>query len=189
MVIGTSWGKCLEYANQTASTHSSSITHSSYLSWRNICVCSLYPTYTNVTIWIQELRAASKHVEHPDIPVSELTSQERIALQLRLYQAVQDVEECSICFNSLENPRILPCTHYFCLSCITEVCFPFPPSWLSYLSHTLQVISRQQLCPMVSCLILSTRSNFTHRLLSGPSYHFNERFAGTSIASFHPICS
>lgn len=42
-------------------------------------------------------------------------------LQATLWQAIQDAEECSICFDALNNPRILPCSHYFCLECIREV--------------------------------------------------------------------
>jgi SWI/SNF-related matrix-associated actin-dependent regulator of chromatin subfamily A3 len=42
-------------------------------------------------------------------------------IQARLAKAVEDSEECSICFDLLRNPRILPCQHYYCLECILEV--------------------------------------------------------------------
>ncbi|KAG8948964.1 hypothetical protein FRC04_009165 [Tulasnella sp. 424] len=81
--------------------------------------------------YLEDLRKsnnANDAAAHP--PSHALTGEEVVMLQATLWQAIQDAEECSICFDVLNNPRILPCSHYFCFECIREV------------------ISRQQKCPM-----------------------------------------
>lgn len=50
-----------------------------------------------------------------------VSPEDLVALHTRLFQAIQDSEECSVCFDTLNNPRILPCSHYFCCDCIREV--------------------------------------------------------------------
>lgn len=45
------------------------------------------------------------------IPVTPV---ERIRLQGMLFQAMEDNEECPICFGFLVDPRITPCTHTYC---------------------------------------------------------------------------
>lgn len=64
--------------------------------------------------YLQQLEAAEENADKPHI---ELTPVEKIRLQGVLAQAIQDLEECPICFNALgENPRITTCAHWFCLS-------------------------------------------------------------------------
>lgn len=45
-----------------------------------------------------------------------LTPAEKIRLQALLAQAIEDQEECPVCFNILEDPRITSCTHFYCFA-------------------------------------------------------------------------
>ncbi|TFY66346.1 hypothetical protein EVG20_g4743 [Dentipellis fragilis] len=67
---------------------------------------------------IQQLQAADD--DHNTAAI-QITPQERIRLQAVLAQAIEDNEECPICFGILDDPRITACSHRFCLPCITEV--------------------------------------------------------------------
>lgn len=69
----------------------------------------------------QELRQANLSGGGEQIPAHNLSPEELNALKQLLFKAVQDAEECSICFDVLTNARILPCSHYFCFECIREV--------------------------------------------------------------------
>ncbi|KIO29735.1 hypothetical protein M407DRAFT_226612 [Tulasnella calospora MUT 4182] len=81
--------------------------------------------------YLEDLRKANNQNDAAAHPPSRALGPDEVAmLQATLWQAIQDAEECSVCFDMLNNPRILPCSHYFCLECIREV------------------ISRQQKCPM-----------------------------------------
>ncbi|PFH50907.1 hypothetical protein AMATHDRAFT_3537 [Amanita thiersii Skay4041] len=51
---------------------------------------------------------------------------ERLRLQGVLARTIEDCEECPICMNILDNPRITSCAHIFCLPCITESIFRDP---------------------------------------------------------------
>ncbi|KAI0035861.1 SNF2 family N-terminal domain-containing protein [Vararia minispora EC-137] len=51
----------------------------------------------------------------------QITPEEKLRLQSILAQAIEDNEECPICFDTMDNPRITVCAHRFCLACITEV--------------------------------------------------------------------
>ncbi|KAG8935555.1 hypothetical protein FRC02_007699 [Tulasnella sp. 418] len=78
--------------------------------------------------YIEELKSAANNNGAPG--AINISPEERAMVQQRLYKAIQDSEECPVCFDTLTNPRILPCQHYFCYDCIVEV------------------INRQHLCPM-----------------------------------------
>ncbi|KAA1471714.1 hypothetical protein DENSPDRAFT_837772 [Dentipellis sp. KUC8613] len=67
---------------------------------------------------IQQLQNADD--DHNNAAI-QITPQERIRLQAVLAQAIEDNEECPICFGILDDPRITACSHRFCLPCITEV--------------------------------------------------------------------
>ncbi|KAF9451964.1 hypothetical protein P691DRAFT_772701 [Macrolepiota fuliginosa MF-IS2] len=79
--------------------------------------------------YLEELRKM-ENGEHPPRPIAPLTPEEKLRLQDILAQAIEDCEECPICFDILNNPRVTYCAHKFCLSCISEV------------------ISRDPKCPM-----------------------------------------
>ncbi|TFY76637.1 hypothetical protein EWM64_g7375, partial [Hericium alpestre] len=71
-----------------------------------------------------------KRSEEEGGPVIQITPEEKTRLQGILAQAIEDNEECPVCFGILDDPRITSCAHRFCLACITEV------------------ISRDPKCPM-----------------------------------------
>ena len=45
-----------------------------------------------------------------------LTPEEKIHLQKILAQAIEDSEECPVCYSILNEPRITSCAHIYCLS-------------------------------------------------------------------------
>ncbi|KAH9961307.1 SNF2 family N-terminal domain-containing protein [Russula dissimulans] len=51
----------------------------------------------------------------------QVTPEEKARLQRLLLQAIEDNEECPVCFDVLDDPRITACSHRFCLACIMEV--------------------------------------------------------------------
>ena len=46
----------------------------------------------------------------------QVTPEEKVRLQGLLLQAIEDNEECPICFGMLDDPRITACSHRFCLA-------------------------------------------------------------------------
>ena len=49
-------------------------------------------------------------------PAIQITPQDKIRLQGILAKAIEDNEECPICFNIVTDPRITSCSHVFCLA-------------------------------------------------------------------------
>ncbi|TFK94573.1 hypothetical protein K466DRAFT_509225 [Polyporus arcularius HHB13444] len=70
--------------------------------------------------YLEQLRSADQNEEGAPAP-AQITTQDKIRLQNILAQAIEDCEECPICFSVLDEPRITFCGHMFCLPCITEV--------------------------------------------------------------------
>ena len=70
----------------------------------------------------------------------------KVRLQQVLAQAIEENEECPVCFEVLREPRITVCAHSFCLACITEV------------------IRRDTRCPMVRPFSSPSRPSF-HSLI------------------------
>ncbi|KAH9892824.1 SNF2 family N-terminal domain-containing protein [Cubamyces lactineus] len=70
--------------------------------------------------YLEQLRNNDNHSEDQPPPVQN-TPQDRVRLQNVLAQAIEDCEECPICFGQLNEPRITFCGHMFCLACISEV--------------------------------------------------------------------
>ncbi|KAI0688029.1 SNF2 family N-terminal domain-containing protein [Cytidiella melzeri] len=54
-------------------------------------------------------------------PAMNMTAADRVRLQGLLAQAIEDSEECPVCFGVLAEPRITSCAHCYCLACIAEV--------------------------------------------------------------------
>ncbi|KIY67158.1 hypothetical protein CYLTODRAFT_490860 [Cylindrobasidium torrendii FP15055 ss-10] len=81
--------------------------------------------------YVDQLQAMLEN-DDPDRPQINLTPAEKSRLQSRLLQALEECEECPICFMvpDQSNARITACSHLFCISCITEI------------------LSRQGKCPM-----------------------------------------
>ena len=49
-------------------------------------------------------------------PAQQLTAADKVRLQGLLAQAIEDNEECPICFGVLAEPRITSCAHCDCLA-------------------------------------------------------------------------
>ncbi|KAF8161207.1 SNF2 family N-terminal domain-containing protein [Crassisporium funariophilum] len=72
--------------------------------------------------YLEELSASvASDMEGAAKPII-ITSTERLRLQDLLAQAIEDCDECPVCFGVLPNDaRITTCAHMFCLACITEI--------------------------------------------------------------------
>ncbi|KAI0298566.1 SNF2 family N-terminal domain-containing protein [Russula brevipes] len=68
--------------------------------------------------YVDQLRSLDEAKDDHRIQV---TPQEKARLQGLLLQAIEDNEECPVCFGVLDDPRITACSHRFCLACIMEV--------------------------------------------------------------------
>ncbi|KAF8520324.1 SNF2 family N-terminal domain-containing protein [Hysterangium stoloniferum] len=71
--------------------------------------------------YLQQLRSMSLDDSGCAPPAMPITPQDRFRLQTILARAIEDREECPICFDITNDPRITPCAHLFCLACISEV--------------------------------------------------------------------
>ncbi|KZO90728.1 hypothetical protein CALVIDRAFT_568793 [Calocera viscosa TUFC12733] len=69
--------------------------------------------------YLESLRTA--HTALKPRPARQLDPEEKDRLQTALARAVEDSEECPICYDDLKDPRILPCAHIFCQQCITTI--------------------------------------------------------------------
>ena len=65
--------------------------------------------------YLEQLRSGNQADEHAPV-LAEITPQEKVRLQGQLLQAIEDCEECPICFGILSEPRITFCGHRFCLA-------------------------------------------------------------------------
>lgn len=68
--------------------------------------------------YVEQLRHKDEDQDDHRIIV---TPEEKAHLQSLLLQAIEDNEECPVCFGVLDDPRITACSHRFCLACIMEV--------------------------------------------------------------------
>ncbi|KAF8210396.1 SNF2 family N-terminal domain-containing protein [Mycena galopus ATCC 62051] len=71
--------------------------------------------------YIEELKADDGLENNAHAIAMAITPADKVRLQAKLAEAIEECEECPICFNILEDPRITSCSHIFCLPCITEV--------------------------------------------------------------------
>jgi SWI/SNF-related matrix-associated actin-dependent regulator of chromatin subfamily A3 len=62
--------------------------------------------------YVEQLRK----VDEDNDSVMSVTPEEKALLQDLLLQAIEDSEECPICFSVLDDPRITPCSHRFCFA-------------------------------------------------------------------------
>ncbi|TFK73969.1 hypothetical protein BDN72DRAFT_789912 [Pluteus cervinus] len=62
--------------------------------------------------------------------IDTISSEDKDRLQSSLLKAIEDCEECPICFGVVNDARISSCSHIFCQACISEV------------------LARDQHCPM-----------------------------------------
>ncbi|KAJ7178411.1 SNF2 family N-terminal domain-containing protein [Mycena crocata] len=71
--------------------------------------------------YIEELRTGDGVTDSTPQQKIVVTPADKLRLQAKLAQAIEECEECPICFNVLEDTRITSCSHMFCTPCITEV--------------------------------------------------------------------
>lgn len=72
--------------------------------------------------YIEQLQIAGENDGIPALAV-KISPEDKIRLQGLLVRAVEDNEECPICFNILTDPRITGCAHLFCLDWCVDVSF------------------------------------------------------------------
>ena len=63
--------------------------------------------------YVDQLRSTEEDNNDTMVP---LTPEEKVCMQRLLLQAIEDGEECPVCFDVLDNPRITACSHWFCLA-------------------------------------------------------------------------
>jgi len=63
--------------------------------------------------YVEQLRSAEGNDAAPAI---EISAEAKDRLQDILAQAIEDSEECPICYNILMDPRITSCAHSFCVA-------------------------------------------------------------------------
>lgn len=66
--------------------------------------------------YLEHLRASIKGDEDGPAQAISITPADKIRLQGLLAQAIEDNEECPVCFDILNVPRITTCSHMFCLA-------------------------------------------------------------------------
>ena len=64
--------------------------------------------------YLEQLSSSEQAEDDGPAPV-QISPQEKVRLQGLLAQAIEDCEECPICFGVLNEPRITFCGHRFCL--------------------------------------------------------------------------
>lgn len=64
--------------------------------------------------YIDSLRVLGTDDHDKTAPPMIITPADRIRLQDRLLIAIEECEECPICFGILSEPRITSCAHVFC---------------------------------------------------------------------------
>ncbi|KAL5507134.1 ARC19 [Sanghuangporus vaninii] len=72
--------------------------------------------------YVQQMRESlnENNLDKPGALI-KVTPELKLRLQATLAQLIEDSEECPICFEVLNDPRITGCAHAFCLECITEI--------------------------------------------------------------------
>lgn len=86
-------------------------------------------------------------------PAQPLTAADKVRLQGLLAQAIEDNEECPICFGVLAEPRITSCAHCYCLAWYARFRFPRVYVMLNSMFSIAEVIQRDPKCPMVCALL------------------------------------
>lgn len=91
--------------------------------------------------FLDDIRNPPPPPDSPAVPIKNLSPEEREALIAKLKQSIADQEECSVCFDVLNDPRITDCGHPCKLDPLTQL----TPVCLACIT---EVIKRQALCPM-----------------------------------------
>ncbi|KAJ7901958.1 SNF2 family N-terminal domain-containing protein [Mycena olivaceomarginata] len=98
--------------------------------------------------YIEELKAGEEGLENnAHAKAMALAPADKARLQDKLAQAVEECEECPICFGLLEEPRITSCSHIFCLPWYL-ICFSSPTRCSRPHLSITEIISRDPKCPL-----------------------------------------
>lgn len=71
--------------------------------------------------YLDQLRA-NEDINSTRGGVIHITPELKIKLETAILQAIEDNEECPVCFNVMTEPRITSCAHVFCLAWYDPVC-------------------------------------------------------------------
>ncbi|KAJ7076375.1 SNF2 family N-terminal domain-containing protein [Mycena belliarum] len=72
--------------------------------------------------YIEELRSSDGTEEDAHAKAAiVVTAADKLRLQAKLAESLEELGECPICFDVMKDPRITSCAHIFCFSCITEI--------------------------------------------------------------------
>jgi SWI/SNF-related matrix-associated actin-dependent regulator of chromatin subfamily A3 len=66
--------------------------------------------------YVDQLRNMDQVNDDDDTVTVQVSPEVKARLQGLLLQAIEDNEECPICFDVLDDPRITTCSHKFCLA-------------------------------------------------------------------------
>ena len=71
--------------------------------------------------YLDQLRAETGEMEGVAAPsAAHIGPGERLRLQNLLARAIEEMEECPICFEYFRDPRITTCAHIYCFECISH---------------------------------------------------------------------
>lgn len=91
--------------------------------------------------YVEDLRGANDAAEDPTPTQVQLTLEWKAKLQERLAQAVEECDECPICFTVPGDPRITTCAHVFCLPWFVRI----PSFFLKHLANSFDQHYRNNL--------------------------------------------
>lgn len=94
--------------------------------------------------YIDELRTEDGADDDTHAKAIVITPADKLRLQAKLAQAIEECEECPICFNLLDDARITSCSHVFCLPWWA---FPFltDPMFTFFLQHHRDHLERPEM--------------------------------------------
>lgn len=73
------------------------------------------------TDYLDQLRA-TEDINSTRGDVIQITPELKVNLEKVILQAIEDNEECPVCFTVMAEPRITSCAHVFCLAWYDPVC-------------------------------------------------------------------
>jgi SWI/SNF-related matrix-associated actin-dependent regulator of chromatin subfamily A3 len=101
--------------------------------------------------YVEKLKLAIESEEAAAVaaPSMALSAADKFRLQSLLAQAIEDNEECPICFEVLVDPRITSCSHCYCLAWFVLLHVSRPHVSDFYHNSISEIIQRDAKCPMV----------------------------------------
>ena len=65
---------------------------------------------------------ANENIDSTHGSTVQITPELKAKLEALIQQAIEDNEECPVCFNVMTEPRITSCAHVFCLAWFASIC-------------------------------------------------------------------